>query len=50
LTIAIAAKLILDGSIKKSGVLRPISKEIYVPVLDALKHYGIAFQHNEVAL
>jgi len=50
LPIAIAAKLILDGGIKKSGVLRPISKEIYVPVLDALKHYGIAFQHNEVQL
>ncbi len=50
LPIAIAAKLILDGSIKKTGVLRPFSKEIYVPVLDALKHYGIAFQHNEVKL
>jgi saccharopine dehydrogenase (NAD+, L-glutamate forming) len=50
LPIAIAVKLILDGSIKKSGVLRPISKEIYVPVLDALKQYGIAFQHNEMQL
>ncbi len=50
LPIAIAAKLILDGSIKKSGVLRPISKDIYVPILDVLKQYGIAFQHNEVEL
>ena len=43
LPLGIAAKLILDGKINMSGVHIPVSKEIYEPVLEELKNYGVAF-------
>lgn len=46
LPIAIAVKNILNGGIKKSGVLRPIFKDIYEPILQELKQFGIVFQHH----
>jgi saccharopine dehydrogenase (NADP+, L-glutamate forming) len=46
LPLGIAAKLILEGKIKLTGVQIPISKEIYVPVLEALKKEGIAFDES----
>ncbi|WP_347840227.1 saccharopine dehydrogenase C-terminal domain-containing protein [uncultured Draconibacterium sp.] len=39
---AIAAKMILEGKILEKGVLRPIMKTVYEPVLTALKEEGIA--------
>jgi hypothetical protein len=44
----IAAKLILQGNIKSSGVQIPINKEIYQPILKELAKIGIAFIHSEV--
>tara|TARA_B100000902_G_scaffold164152_1_gene159186 strand:+ start:53 stop:1375 length:1323 start_codon:yes stop_codon:yes gene_type:complete len=41
--VAIATKRILDGTINSSGVQIPTHKNIYVPVLDELKNYGINF-------
>jgi hypothetical protein len=46
LTTAIATRLILDGSIKLKGVLSPIYKEIYEPVLKELEKLGIVM-HEE---
>ena len=46
LPIGIAAKLILNGKIKKSGVLLPLQSEIYNPVLQELESYGIIFQET----
>ena len=43
LPLGIAAKLILSGKIKMSGVHIPVSKEIYEPVLEELKDHGVAF-------
>src|SRR5690606_34863935 len=43
LPLGIAAKLILDNSITLKGLHIPIIKEIYVPVLQELKKYGIVF-------
>lgn len=43
LPLAIAAKLILQGRIPQRGVVRPIYKEIYEPVLKELESLGIAF-------
>jgi saccharopine dehydrogenase-like NADP-dependent oxidoreductase len=40
---AIAAKLILNGQIKSTGVRIPISKDIYIPVLKELEENGISF-------
>lgn len=38
---AIGAKMILDGEISLKGVLRPLSKDIYEPVLKELENKGI---------
>lgn len=38
---AIGASLILDGKIKTTGVVVPVTPEIYEPVLDELKTLGI---------
>ena len=52
LPLGIATKMLLNGSIKKRGVLMPIDKEIYEPVLSELKEYGIDFieQHCELKI
>jgi saccharopine dehydrogenase-like NADP-dependent oxidoreductase len=41
LPVAIAADLILKGEIKGSGVVGPIRKDIYKPMLEGLKNEGI---------
>ncbi len=43
LPVGIAAKLILTGKIKASGVKVPVTKDIYIPVLNELKKFGINF-------
>lgn len=48
LPVAIAAIAILNGKIKTHGVQIPISKEIYQPILKALKHFDITFNEKEV--
>jgi saccharopine dehydrogenase-like NADP-dependent oxidoreductase len=48
--VGIAAKLLLQGKIKHSGVLIPIYPEIYEPVLAELKSYGIDFSEEEEEL
>jgi len=45
--VAIAAKLLLTGVIKEKGVLRPTIQNIYEPVLNELKEYGIKFVEEE---
>ncbi len=46
LPLGIAAKLILNGKIKLSGLHIPTAKEIYDPVLKELEHHGIKFNEN----
>lgn len=43
LPLAIACKLILENTIKARGVLTPVTKEIYLPILDELSRFGITF-------
>ena len=43
LPLGIAAKQILNGGIKLTGLHIPTHKEIYLPVLDELEHAGIRF-------
>lgn len=43
LPMAIAAKMLLKGEIKEKGVILPIHKEIYEPILDELSAYHIRF-------
>jgi saccharopine dehydrogenase-like NADP-dependent oxidoreductase len=44
---AIAGRLILEGKIRSRGVLMPTISEIYRPVLDELKEFGIDFTHRQ---
>ncbi|PKG42227.1 saccharopine dehydrogenase family protein [Psychroflexus sp. MES1-P1E] len=47
LPVGIAALKILNGEIKKPGVLRPIFPEIYNPILKSLEDYDIKFDETE---
>jgi saccharopine dehydrogenase-like NADP-dependent oxidoreductase len=48
LPLGIAAKLILNGTIKLAGLHIPIIKEIYIPVMEELKNNGIIFLEKEI--
>ena len=47
---ALAADMILSGALERKGVLRPIYKDIYDPLLQKLEEHGIAFQESESEL
>eukprot|EP01117_Protostelium_nocturnum_P008135 TRINITY_DN2903_c0_g1_i1.p1 TRINITY_DN2903_c0_g1~~TRINITY_DN2903_c0_g1_i1.p1 ORF type:complete len:916 (+),score=299.80 TRINITY_DN2903_c0_g1_i1:95-2842(+) len=44
---AIAAELILEGKIKKTGVIGPMDSDIYQPILKSLKTEGVLFVERE---
>ncbi len=46
LPVAIASRMILEGTIKLTGVHRPIMPEIYEPVLKELESLGIKFREE----
>lgn len=48
LPVAMAAIKILNKEITTPGVQRPLSKEVYTPILNELKEYGIHFKEEEV--
>lgn len=48
LPVAIATKMILNGNIDEPGIHRPISKNIYEPILEELESYGISFTEKEM--
>jgi len=48
LPVAIATLQILNGKIKTPGVQLPISKEVYLPILNELKLFGINFNEIEM--
>ena len=48
LPVAIAALKILNGVIKNPGVQLPIHEEVYTPILEELKQYGVLFQEYHV--
>lgn len=50
LPLGIAAKLILNGTIKTRGLHIPITKEIYTPVLKELEQHGIIFTEQNQLL
>lgn len=43
---AISTRLILEEKIKRTGVVIPITPEIYTPILNELKEVGIAFKEK----
>jgi len=50
LPIAICAKNILSGKITEKGVLLPLKKEVYGPILEELEEHGIIFRETEEIL
>ncbi|NOR33409.1 MAG: saccharopine dehydrogenase [Bacteroidales bacterium] len=50
LPLAMIARRILEGDYKEKGVQLPIQAEIYNPVLEELKEYGIRFVENELTV
>lgn len=48
LPVAMATLAILNGKITTPGVQMPISKEVYNPILNELKDFGIQFNEKEV--
>lgn len=48
--VAIATKLLLTNKINLKGVHIPTIKELYEPILDELKNYGIEFIEEEIEL
>lgn len=48
LPVAMATLKILNGEIKAPGVRRPITSDVYDPILKELEEYGIKFREKEV--
>lgn len=48
LPVAMATLQVLNGKIKTPGVQIPLSKEVYQPILNELKEFGIVFNEKEV--
>lgn len=48
LPVAIATLKILNGEIQTTGVQLPISKEVYLPILEELEKYGVVFKEFDV--
>ncbi|MCW5908366.1 MAG: saccharopine dehydrogenase NADP-binding domain-containing protein [Chitinophagales bacterium] len=46
LPVAMVTRMILNGEIKRKGVLMPVYPEIYTAVLTELKEYGIEFKEK----
>lgn len=49
LPLGIAAKLILSGKIKSTGLMIPTRSEIYEPVLKELGNYGVVFNEQHIS-
>jgi saccharopine dehydrogenase-like NADP-dependent oxidoreductase len=48
LPVAIVTKMILNGDIKRRGVLMPKYPEIYNPILAELETYGVRFKEKVI--
>ena len=48
LPVGIAAKMVLNGTIKERGVLLPLTPSIYDPILNELEMLGVVFKEVEV--
>ena len=47
LPVAIGAQLVLDGQITKAGIVRPITKDVYNPVMRELEKLGVKLHEKE---
>jgi saccharopine dehydrogenase-like NADP-dependent oxidoreductase len=49
LPIGIVTKMILNGDIMQRGVIVPVHKEVYQPILNELKKYNILFTEKKLS-
>ncbi len=50
LPLGIATKLLMTGKINETGIILPIQKDIYKPILAELETFGIKFEEKEYML
>ncbi|MEM9886892.1 MAG: saccharopine dehydrogenase C-terminal domain-containing protein [Bacteroidota bacterium] len=50
LPLGVFTKLLMQGKIKSKGVHIPVMQEVYEPVLEELKDYGVVFENKEVII
>ena len=50
LPMGVFVKLVMEGRITSKGVNIPVMQEVYDPVLEELKDYGVVFTEREVIL
>ena len=48
LPVAIAALKLLNNEIKSKGVIIPINKDVYQPILKELEHHDVLFTEKKV--
>jgi alpha-aminoadipic semialdehyde synthase len=46
LPLAIASLLVLDGKVEQCGVQKPTWPQIYIPILDKLRHFGLGMKEE----
>jgi saccharopine dehydrogenase-like NADP-dependent oxidoreductase len=50
LPVAIAAKMILNGTLTEKGVTLPVNKDVYEPILAELETFNIRFDETELEM
>jgi saccharopine dehydrogenase-like NADP-dependent oxidoreductase len=50
LPLGIFVKLVMEGKITSKGVNIPVMKEVYEPVMEELKEFGVHFHENDVII
>jgi saccharopine dehydrogenase-like NADP-dependent oxidoreductase len=50
LPVAIAAKMILTGTLTEKGVTLPVQKNVYEPILAELETFNIRFEETELVM
>ena len=48
--LAIAAKMILNGTLTEKGVTLPVNKDVYEPILAELETFNIRFDETELEM
>ena len=48
LPLGILVRLLMEGKVKTRGVHIPVLKEVYEPILDELRTFGITFTEQEI--
>ena len=50
LPVAIAARRILEGKVKRTGVCMPVTPDLYQPILEEMSTFGFSFKRETIVL